>query len=51
MDTVATPSAPSRLDRFMTHLAMQEVDESGSPVSWGEYVSDEEYGAAQSPAS
>jgi quercetin dioxygenase-like cupin family protein len=33
-------------DRFMTHLAMQEVDDSGSPVSWGEQVSDEEYGAA-----
>ena len=21
-------------DRFMTHMAMQEVDESGSPVTW-----------------
>jgi quercetin dioxygenase-like cupin family protein len=30
-------------DRFMTHLAMQEVDDSGSPVTWGEHVSDEEY--------
>jgi quercetin dioxygenase-like cupin family protein len=30
-------------DRFMTHLAIQEADESGSPVSWGEPVSDEEY--------
>ena len=29
--------------------AMQEVDDDGSPVSWGEHVSDEEYGAA--PAS
>jgi quercetin dioxygenase-like cupin family protein len=28
-------------DRFMTHLAMQEVDDSGSPVTWGEHVSDE----------
>jgi hypothetical protein len=27
----------------MTHLAMQEVDDSGSPVTWGEHVSDEEY--------
>jgi hypothetical protein len=27
----------------MTHLAMQEVDESGSPVTWGEHVTDEEY--------
>jgi quercetin dioxygenase-like cupin family protein len=30
-------------DRFMTHLAMQEVDDSGSPVTWGRHVSDEEY--------
>ena len=33
-------------DRFMTHLAMQEVDDQGSAVTWGEHVSDEEYGAA-----
>jgi quercetin dioxygenase-like cupin family protein len=33
-------------DRFMTHLAMQEVDDSGSPVTWGEHVSDEQYSAA-----
>jgi quercetin dioxygenase-like cupin family protein len=32
--------------RFMAHIAMQEVDEQGSPVTWGEHVSDEEYGAA-----
>ena len=32
-------------DRLMIHVAMQEVDESGSPVSWGEHVTDEEYGA------
>jgi quercetin dioxygenase-like cupin family protein len=38
-------------DRFMTHLAMQEVDDSGSPVSWGEQVSDEEYGAATATGS
>ena len=25
---------------------MQEVDEQGSPVKWGEHVNDEEYGAA-----
>lgn len=30
-------------DRVMAHVAMQEVDESGSPVSWGEPVTDEEY--------
>jgi len=35
-------------DRFMTHFAMQEVDDSGSPVSWGEHVSDEEYRVAPS---
>jgi quercetin dioxygenase-like cupin family protein len=35
-------------DRFMTHLAMQEVDESGSPVTWGEHVTDEEYSAEPS---
>ena len=35
-------------DRFMVHVAMQEVDESGSPVSWGEQVTDEEYGAPRS---
>ena len=34
-------------DRFMTHTAIQEVDESGSPASWGEHVTDEEYGAAR----
>jgi hypothetical protein len=28
---------------------MQEADDSGSPVAWGEHVTDEEYGAA--PAS
>src|SRR5215216_1578210 len=33
-------------DRFMTHIAMQDVDEQGSPVAWGEHVTDEEYGAA-----
>jgi quercetin dioxygenase-like cupin family protein len=33
-------------DRLMTHLAIQEADDSGSPVTWGEHVSDEEYRAA-----
>jgi quercetin dioxygenase-like cupin family protein len=33
-------------NRFMTHLAMQEVDEDGNPATWGEHVTDEEYGAA-----
>ncbi len=35
-------------DRFMTHIAMQEVDDQGSPVTWGEHVTDDEYGAAAS---
>ena len=33
-------------NRFMAHVAIQEADESGSPVSWGRHVSDEEYAAA-----
>jgi quercetin dioxygenase-like cupin family protein len=32
--------------RFMTHLAMLEVDEGGQPATWGDHVTDEEYGAA-----
>ena len=36
-------------DRFMTHIAMWEVDESGTSANWGEHVSDTEYrGQAQS---
>ena len=33
-------------NRFMTHLAMQEVDDTGSPVTWGKHVTDEEYNPA-----
>ena len=33
-------------NRFMTHLAMVEVDADGNPASWGEHVTDEEYAAA-----
>jgi quercetin dioxygenase-like cupin family protein len=33
-------------DRFMTHLAMHQVDEEGNAVSWGDPVTDEEYRAA-----
>lgn len=36
-------AAPTRL---MTHIAIQLADESGSPVTWGEHVSDEDYGKA-----
>jgi quercetin dioxygenase-like cupin family protein len=32
--------------RFMTHLAMLEVDDEGTAASWGDHVSDEEYGQA-----
>jgi quercetin dioxygenase-like cupin family protein len=34
--------------RFMTHLAMQQADDGGSVVVWGEQVSDDEY--ARAPA-
>ena len=33
-------------NRFMTHLAMQQVDEQGNAANWGDHVSDEEYGPA-----
>jgi quercetin dioxygenase-like cupin family protein len=36
-------AAPNRL---MTHVAMQQADERGSVVDWGDHVSDAEYGAA-----
>jgi hypothetical protein len=29
----------------MTHIAMQQVDDDGSAVTWGEHVTDEEYGS------
>jgi quercetin dioxygenase-like cupin family protein len=32
--------------RFMSHIAMQQADEHGSVVNWGEHVSDEQYGQA-----
>jgi quercetin dioxygenase-like cupin family protein len=35
-------AAPSR---FMTHLAMLDVDDAGNNATWGEHVTDEEYGA------
>ena len=33
-------------DRFMTHLAMLDVDDDGNAAAWGDHVTDEEYGAA-----
>lgn len=38
-------AAPTRL---MTHIAMQQADEHGNVVSWGDHVSDDEY--AEAPA-
>jgi quercetin dioxygenase-like cupin family protein len=35
-------------NRFMTHLAMLEVDDEGNPATWGDHVTDEEYAAAPS---
>jgi quercetin dioxygenase-like cupin family protein len=32
-------------DRFMTHIAIQEVGDDGNPAAWGDHVTDEEYGA------
>src|SRR2546429_1339081 len=32
--------------RFMTHLAMLEVDDKGNNATWGDHVSDAEYAAA-----
>jgi quercetin dioxygenase-like cupin family protein len=31
-------------NRFMTHIAMLEVDGEGNSATWGEHVTDEEYG-------
>jgi quercetin dioxygenase-like cupin family protein len=33
-------------NRFMIHLAMLEVDDQGNSATWGDHVTDEEYGAA-----
>ena len=33
-------------DRFLTHLALFEVDEQGIGATWGDHVSDDEYNAA-----
>lgn len=35
-------------NRFMTHLALLQVDEAGTTATWGAHVTDEEYGAAPS---
>jgi len=33
-------------NRFMTHLAMHEVDDEGNAVTWGDHLRDEEYDAS-----
>ena len=35
-------------DRVMTHVAMLQVDDEGNNATWGDHVTDEEYGAARS---
>jgi quercetin dioxygenase-like cupin family protein len=37
-------------NRFMTHLSLVEVDDEGNTATWGQHVSDEEYGAISDPA-
>jgi quercetin dioxygenase-like cupin family protein len=32
--------------RFMTHLAILQVDDEGNAATWGDHVTDQEYGAA-----
>jgi hypothetical protein len=34
----------------MTHVAMQQVDDHGSPVTWGAHVTDTEYTAVPASA-
>ena len=34
--------------RFMTHVAMLQVDEEGTSATWGDHVTDDEYAAAPS---
>jgi quercetin dioxygenase-like cupin family protein len=34
-------------DRFMTHVALLQVDDEGTSATWGDHVTDEEYAAAQ----
>ena len=31
-------------DRFMSHLALLDVDDDGIPATWGQHVTDDEYG-------
>ena len=38
-------------NRFMTHLAMLEVDDDGNPATWGDQVTEEDYAASSEAAS
>ncbi len=33
-------------NRFMTHVAMQQIDDQGSAVTWGRHVTEDEYRGA-----
>jgi quercetin dioxygenase-like cupin family protein len=33
-------------NRFMTHIAMLEVDDERTPATWGDHVTDGDYAAA-----
>ena len=35
-------------NRFMTHLALHEADDRGNVATWGDHVTDVEYGAGPS---
>jgi quercetin dioxygenase-like cupin family protein len=37
-------------NRFMAHVALQQNDETGSPVTWGRHVEDAEYDGARADA-
>jgi hypothetical protein len=39
-------AANSSAARLIVHIPLQQNDRSGSPVTWGEHVGDEQYGAA-----
>jgi quercetin dioxygenase-like cupin family protein len=34
-------------NRFMTHIAIQQADDEGNVVTWGEHVTDEQYGGGR----
>jgi quercetin dioxygenase-like cupin family protein len=36
-------------DRFMTHVAMLDVDDEGASATWGDHVTDEEYAVPPAP--